>query len=391
MLTGSGRFLTEFPSSSARARRKFSTTKLCGTPTDEIPMTDDLYTQINDRCNVDAIKALLRNISERSAAASTDIRISGLKEDLIRHLRIAVEQRHAQPEELRRLLWNSEEVGKQHILLLSRAPAEFSTSPPAANIENGAEVAAALFGEPWKNRFPRYEFPTSGAIWSDFRIDENGGWLGKAYGRELYRQSEGVVATEELDGGVQQEIRQYSLKVVKTTLVARWRPTPPVLELRVDNSNLQTTKAIEERQKQLWTLLQPAFQNQHLVGLGVDNLLNCLIFERHTPENQERYSISRVELTDPRSGLIRVMPYDSEALDHDVGRKRSLEAMQANDFRPSSARVEWKCGLEGCPADMTEPVPVVVEKTSNGPELRIRKQITSDTYEYIYNQLRSRL
>jgi hypothetical protein len=40
---------------------------------------------------------------------------------------------------------------------------------------------------------------------------------------------------------------------------------------------------------------------------------------------------------------------------------------------------------------MTEPVSVVLEKTSNGPELRILKRITNATYEYIFDQLRSRL
>jgi hypothetical protein len=125
--------------------------------------------------------------------------------------------------------------------------------------------------------------------------------------------------------------------------------------------------------------------------VDIEGLLHNVIFERAKPENQERFTISRVELTDPRSGQIVVITKSSDAIDNDPGRKASLEAMQKNAFRPSLARIEWQPERPGCPRIMTEPVPVVVEKTSNGPEIRILKRLTTATYEYIFDQLRRRL
>jgi hypothetical protein len=354
-------------------------------------MSDSIYPQISEQCTAEAIRALLRDIQSRSTSAASQIRVSGTKEELIHYLRESVERQFAKAEEVERLLRDSEEVGKQHILLLSPAPPNLSPVLNNTNIENGEEVARALFGKSWRNQFPRYEYPSHGYVWADFRVDSGGEWLGKAYGREVFRQSQGLVSTEDLGGGVLQEVRQYSLKEVKSVLVAKWRPGPRVLELRIDLSNLQTEKTIDERRQELWTLLGPAFSSTEFFGMQVDGLLNSLIFDREKPENQQRYAISRVELTDPRSGLIRVIPKSSEDLDHDAGRRASLEAMRKAQFQPSLARVEFKNGVPGCPPTMTDPVSVVVEKTSNGPELRILKRITSEIYEYIFDQLRRRV
>ncbi len=355
-------------------------------------MSHSVYNQVNEQCTSESIKSLLRNIQDRSAKAKSEIHISGTKDDLIRNLGIAVDNRYATLAEINQLLWDSEEVGKQHILLLRPAPEDLASPSHKVDIATGSQVATALFGDSSLSEiFPRYGYPSRGYVWSDFRLMENGGWLGKAYGREVYRQSQGIVSTEEVGDGVIQEIRQYSWKEVKTTLVANWRPSPGILELRIDISNLQTEKTIDERRNELWTLLKPAFDKSDLIGVDIDGLLERIIFDRETPSNRARYSISRVELTDPRSGQIRVIPKSSESLDHDPGRKASLEAMKKNNFRPSLVRVEWKCDLPDCPKEMTEPVSVVIEKTSNGPELRILKRINSATYEYIFNQLRSRL
>ncbi len=262
----------------------------------------------------------------------------------------------------------------------------------SVNIADANQVAVALFDDvPINALFPRYEYPTKGYLWADFRISPNGDWLAKAYGLETYRQSQGLVSTEEMGDGSIQEIRQYTYKEVKATLIAHWRASAKILELRIDIGGIPNEKAIDERRNELWTLLKPAFGQADLIGLDIDKLLNNIIFERHTPENKQRYSISRVELTDPRSGLIRVIPNQAEELDKDPGRKASLAEMQKNSFLPSLVRVDWKNGVEDCPPCMTESVSVVLEKTENGPELRILKRITNATYEYIFNQLRRRL
>jgi hypothetical protein len=349
-----------------------------------------LYSQINEQCTAEEIRNLLRIIQDRSNKAKSDILISGSKDDLVKNLELAVQLRHCTEDEVYKLLWDSEEVGKQHILLLRPAPAGLAAI--TADITDGSSVASALFDEmSLGDLFPQFDYPVSGYAWVDFRMRDNGGWLGKAYGREVFRQSRGAPETVELAGGIIQEIRQYSWKEVKAVLVANWRAAAGIFELRVDISNLQNEKNLEDRRAALWNLLKPAFSSADVIGIDIDGLLGSIIFQRDEPENRKRYTVSRVELTDPRSGQVRVIPKASEALDDDLGRRASLEAMQKNQFKPSLARVEWKNGLDDCPDCMTEPVSVVIEKTSNGPELRILKRITNATYEYIFNQLRGRL
>lgn len=355
-------------------------------------MTEGLHSifrQLNElKGSASAVKNLLREIQGQSEQARSEINISGTKEELIQNLSRAVGKDYIPLQDVQQLLWDLEEVGKQHVLLLKRAPEGLAD---ARTNFDPHEITVALFDDMnVQELFPRYEYPSSGFIWVDFRTAASESWLAKAYGRELYRQSQGLVSTEELDDGTIQEVRQYSWKEVKTTLVANWRGSDEILELRIDISNLQTAKTIDERREHLWTLLGPVIRKSDLIGADVDNLLHKLIFERHKPDNRNRYSIGRVELTDPRSGQIRVVPHSSEPLDNDEGRKASLRAMQENAFTPSLVRIEWKSGLPGCPDCMTEPVSVVLEKTSNGPELRILKRITGATYEYIFDQLRCR-
>jgi hypothetical protein len=359
-----------------------TTFALNGTMTNEL---HSVYRQLYDIHGVtNVVRDFLRNVQGRPSTPKNEIVISVNKDELFHNLKRAVSLGLASFQEVNELLWDLEEVGRQHILLL--VPDE-GKQPIIAN---GNDVAVSLFDEAdLSAMFPRFEYASQGYVWADFRLTPNGGWLAKAYGREIYRQSQGLVSTEEMADGTIQEIRQYVMKEVRTTLVAKWRPVVNVLEIRIDISNLQNEKTPDFRREQLWQLLKPAFQQTDLVGMNIDKLLSNLIFEREKPENVSRYSISRVELTDPRSGLIRVIPNGSEELDKDPGRRDSLDAMQRNGFLPSLVRVDWKVG-EDSPKSMNEPISVVVEKTGNGPEIRILKRISNDSYEYIFDQLRSR-
>lgn len=336
------------------------------------------------------IKNLLRSIQDRSQQAKNEINASGTKEEMIKNLRLAVERNYAENLEVYKLLWDLEETGKQHILLLTPVPEGFGN--PGVNVESAQEVFNALFDEVDAEAiFPRYDYPSNGYVWADFRRPTPRDWLAKAYGRERYRQSIGIISTETSEDGTEQEIRQYEWKEVKTTSVVRWRRDLSVLELRIDITGIPNDKAVDERREQIWTLLSTAFSKSDFCGLNVERLFESLVFERHLPDNEKRFSISRVEFTDPRSGLIRVITNQAEAVDKEPGRRASLETMKKHRFSPSLVRVEWKCGLDDCPPCMTEPVSVVIEKTPNGPELRILKRLTNATYEYIFNQLRCRL
>jgi hypothetical protein len=347
-----------------------------------------VYQQIFDRCTLKQIQEVLREIKSTSEEANRELSLTVPKDEAVRALNFAIDRKFAPPEVVYQLLWDSEEVGKQHILLLTPAPSSLSSN--VVPVANSSEVEVALFDEiPALELFPKFEYPASGYEWVDFRSQRDG-WLAKAYGMEAYRQSQGVISSERQPDGTFQETRLYYWKEVKTTLVAVWRNSANILEVRIDITGVQGDRTIEERHDHFWKLCERAFKKDDFIGLDVTKLLDQIVFERTLPANRERYSISRVELADARSGQIRVVPFQSENFDNDPGRQASLETMRKNGFEPSMVRIEWKSGLEDCPKSMTEPISIVIEKTQNGPELRILKRITNDTYEYIFTQLRNR-
>jgi hypothetical protein len=349
-----------------------------------------LYRQLEQQCNLAPIKELLRDIKSRSAVANSDVQIGSLKEDAIRNLEAAVNCKHATTEEVQQLLWNSEETGHQHVLLMTPAPDDESP----LNMD-GTAVAKSLFGvAPLDSMFPSFDYPERGHKWVDFRLHEGtvrDSWLAKAYGLELVRASLGQVTMEDIGDGRIQEIREFTYREIRTVLVARWRSVDRILELRVDSNGLQNQQTLPERREAMWELLAPAFSPDQFIGVDIDSLLGKLVFERAQPENASHYSISRIELTDPRSGQIKVVPHQSEEFDKDPGRTNTLAGMQKHGFKPSSVRIDWKSGAAGAPESMKEPVSIVLAKTENGPELRILKRLPREVYEYVFGQLRSRL
>jgi hypothetical protein len=350
-----------------------------------------LYRQLDQQCNAEPIKDLLRDIKNRSVKANSDIQLGGRKEEIIRSLKQAVSLGHASTSEVQQLLWNAEETGHQHVLLMTPAADELGTAPQSMD---GTDIAAALFGEmKLESMFPSFDYPEKGYKWVDFRVDEGGmkgDWLAKAYGLELVRVSVGQVTMEEIGDGRIQEIREYSYRETRTVLIARWRSNDKILELRIDSTGLQNQQTLPERREEIWRLLAPAFSAEQFIGIDIDKLLSDLVFKRSDAANANSYAISRVELTDPRSGQIKVLPYQSEEFDKDPGRTKTLAGMQRH-FTPSSVRVDWKETADGAPKSMKEAVPVVLAKTENGPELRILKKLPREVYEYVIGQLRRRL
>lgn len=345
-------------------------------------MSQAVFEHVAEKCNLEPIKELLRAIKSRSAQANQAIVLGTKKEEAIEGLRQAVAGNHARIDEVYEMLRRSEETGHQHILLLR--PAVELDAPKSMDAKT---VADALFSV--ETRFPRFEYPSSGYAWSDFRMSANG-WTAKAYGRELYKVSLGTTI-EDLGDGRVQEIREYKFQEIKTVLVARWSGTDNILELRIDSSGLQSKETISERREAFWRLFEPAFGRNNFVGVDVDPLFRNLVFGRNEKENQSTFSLSRIELTDPRSGQIRVLPFDSEEFDNDPGRTNALDVMEAANFLPSLARIDWKPDAEGAPGSMKESLATVLEKTENGPELRVLKRVPSEVYEYVFSQLRSRL
>lgn len=341
-----------------------------------------LYDHVEQKCTKEQIVELLRAIKGRSDAANRACAVVGTKADNVRSLRIAVEERFAEIDEVLELLRRNEETGHQHILLLR----------PATELEGKAvpmqeeEVFNRLF-DGGKPAFPRFEYPSSGFVWVDFRPVRaaEGDWIAKAYGRELY-QTVAETITEDLGNGRVQETKVYESREVSAILVVRWRANLGILELRIDVSGVQNSQTVPDRRAALWRLLEPAMTRDNFIGLDVSGLMRNLVFARQDEANQAAYSISRIELMDSRSGSIRVFPFQSEQLDNEPGRAAALRVMEEADFQPSLVRVDWK--LTDDPKDV---VSTVLEKTENGPELRILRKLTAEMYENVFAQLQSRL
>lgn len=349
-------------------------------------MNEGLFRQLEQQCNAEPIRCLIREIQGRNDIAKKEVNVSGTKSEVVAELKQAVQAGHAQRSEVLDLLRKTEETGHQHILLLK----------PAAMLVDSLDwrfetVKESLFDTNLVDEFPRFEYPTNGFIWNDFRQGSGEGWLGKAYGLERFRASLGLARVEEIDDGNKiEEVRQYEYRTTRAVLVANWRSSESILELRIDSQNMNTTKTIAERRDAMWDLLAPAINQSQAVGIDVAELLSNLVFQRKQPENRGVYTISRIELTDPRSGQIRVVPFSSEDFDNEPGREQALDAMMNANFLPSMVRMEWKADTAGSPSSMNENVSVVLTKTTNGPELRILKKITAEVYEYIFRQLRLR-
>lgn len=349
-------------------------------------MLSPLFEHIEQKCNLEPIKELLRAIKGRNPKANQDVVLGATKAEAVRNLQQAVALGHAQPSEVHDLLRRSEEAGHQHVLLLCPAP-----DPDGPDNMDGEAVFAKLFNSIPPGFFPRFEYPSNGYAWSDFRYNAgSGSWLAKAYGREVVKASVGLT-TEDLGDGRIQEIREYEYRDVKTLLVAKWNAEPNILEMRIDVSGIQNNQTLPDRRNAFWKLFESAFGRNNFVGLDIDQLLHTLVFDREKPENQQAYTISRVELTDPRSGLIRVLPFQSEEFDKDEGRKKALSAMESSNFRPSSVRIDWKPVTDIFPSVMKDPLATIVEKTENGPEVRILKKVPSEVYDYVFGELRKRL
>lgn len=169
-------------------------------------------------------------------------------------------------------------------------------------------------------------------------------------------------------------------------LVARWRAAMQILELRSDITESQSKDSLKNRRAALWDLLNPAFGRMNFLGVDVDELLRSLTYDRAKKENREAYSVRRLELLDPRSGTIKMYPFDAEDLDNEPGRVEALEAMRKAGFVPLSVRVHWKIG--DAEKDWVQ---TVLEKTDDGPELRILKKTPVDTYENVFSRITHRL
>ncbi|WP_144057387.1 hypothetical protein [Novipirellula maiorica] len=345
-----------------------------------------IYKKLYEIGNTEEIKQVLREAKVNSPHLSGDIVLGYSKEDTISNLRRAVALEIVSKEVVHRLLWDSEENGQQHILLLIPANQDI-----ASKLAMGTWIADKVFGEEnWGNdRFPAFVDPHEAYEWADFRIGLPGAnydWIGKMYGHERIRVPVGTQKTDEDDEGIISVTRTYKYSEIRTVLVARWNH-PHFLELRVDNRQLRATDSIDERRNELWKAFSEVFSIDDFDGFPIDKTLKKMVHNRLDKENIGIYSIGKIELVDPDSGKVTMLPCESGHLDDSAPRSATLQTALNEGLSPHSVNVKWSKN-DDTPPSMPEQLDSIIKKTNFGPEVSIRKRVTPEVLNYVLDRIR---
>lgn len=211
----------------------------------------DFYVLVSKFCTLEAIQELLRrHQQEVPKDQRSDVKISGEnKADITTvNLKTAVEKGHIPITEVRELLQDAEENGRQHIFLYKPRNAEIR-----AYCQNGNAVAEALFGKEWRDtqNFPKFDLIPDKYLWGDFRVGLPGkpqDWVAKLYGHE---ESVEFIGKEEREGD--EFAKVYKRRKVRTICMVRWN-NPDILEVRVPATT--SRKAVTRRRDLLWVTIQ---------------------------------------------------------------------------------------------------------------------------------------
>ncbi|MEX0643121.1 MAG: hypothetical protein WD468_10495 [Pirellulales bacterium] len=142
-------------------------------------MSADMISLLDDRCNARAIKHLLDQAKD--AFPDKEVKVSAPKKEVLirENLRNAVAAGAVELADVERLLLESEENGQQVVLFYEPANEDLM-----AILNSPEQVAATLFGgENWKEQhpFPLFREKPQGDVWSDFRLEDDSGWVAKLY------------------------------------------------------------------------------------------------------------------------------------------------------------------------------------------------------------------
>jgi hypothetical protein len=209
---------------------------------------DEALSLVENLCTAEQVANLLR---KRKGTAS--VRISAeSKEDLVRrNLRVAVEAKAIDIQEVFDLIRSSEENGNQHI---------FYWRPTSSNLAEAftlQNIAAQLWGGNWQKTlaaFPSIRLKPDDYKYSDFRAVSTRkpkDWILKVYGQKTIVRATGKTKPE-APGIFWREFAEESLRIV---LAARWN-YPDLLEIRVQRN--ESRRRIEEWHNQVWSMLTPA-------------------------------------------------------------------------------------------------------------------------------------
>ncbi len=342
-----------------------------------MPKEENLYQLLNDRCNTEQIRDLLRKFKDLNEVTKKDIRIGGNKEDVLRNLKRAVTKKHIPPNEPIGLLRDCEENGHQHIFYFKPR-----TAAVRKRCQDYDEILESLIGQEWSEEYPLFEFIPDDYQWVDFRNALPGkpqDWLFKAYGQETYFQR-----TKVEHPARNRRIEYYEAEEVRVVCIARWNNND-LLEIRIDTERLESVRARQDRLAQVWTLLSGALDANDFLPWDLCSARRHVSVMRASLTDVE---IGELRLVDSERGIASFRPEtEHESVDDLDARTRAIDAFVTNDDSEVPVlNLHWKI-----PDKSRKDNPLQVSTVCGGRntnELVIRARTQAGAIDYVTNRLR---
>ena len=340
-----------------------------------------------------AIESLIREIQSQSKKAKSEINLNGNKADQLLSIRRACGLKLCEESRVYTLLNEIEEHGHQTIFFYKPKPSIKDL------IGSGPAVGDRLFNDAWgPDYFPRLQRTKNTLQWVDFRERLPGrprDWLLKAYGHE--RQEETVSRDEKrLSRNRVEYTRVTEVNEVNTVMIVRWRSVPGWIEIRIHKFHANQT-GVEDRLSAVKTLLKPLLDVQSdLVHYSFASSIDTMLKQRNSTAAKAKagkkdclkYEIGTVNVRDPSRGVVRFLPEKpGECIDKEPGRTASLKSLLDKGGKPLGIGVKWY-NTDDAPESIPDGLITHVQGDLTNA-LSIQKTISSETYEYVLNQLNS--
>jgi len=336
----------------------------------------NLYELVDEHCNAEQVRDLLREFKDRSDESKEEIRLTGNKPDLIENLRRAVSLDLVPRDRAVQLLRDSEENGHQHILYYR------AKRGMAAAIRNYESIVEELIGEEWDESYPMFTFIPDKFQWVDFRRDVHGkprDWIFKAYGQESYFKH-----TDTKHPSETRRIEIFDAEITRATCLVRWND-PDLLEIRIDSRGLRGRGHLVEREAKIWKLLEPALTKEQFAPWDLSPVQTYVALHRNDGDG---FSIrGDLKLVDREDGVIIVKcQTDEESIDDLLSRKIAVDGLLADGAAGHGIRVEWSMPPEN-PQDKTWLLSTKCGANFDH-ELIIGAKVSASAVDYVTNRLR---
>jgi len=348
--------------------------------------SQDLFERVRDKVNADSIKAVL---SKAKDDIPGDFGISGNSEELLGHLRDAVNAGSLTTEQVYALLQEGEENGVQTILCY--APKSEETRQLCSD---PSEVAKRLFGENWSTStgFPLLPRLETGWEIVDFRTPYAGkssDWLMKVY---TFQESKVLVKnleSDEVHFALQLKKNEYAViyerRVIESVCIARWNAhhESPLLELRIELARRLPRFKIDINA--LWSKLKPVFEQEDFELWDLRVILQKML--RECQDKTDIYQIGLVNLKDSGEGNVRYTPYtEHEPIDTNPTRLKTIHQLLDDGGQCDRLVMSWMADGSGGAFGGN----LRTYAGSRGTNvLVVRAQTTERAVNYVTDQLRS--